>query len=58
MFSCEFYEIFMNTFFTEHLRTTASVGVNLVKTNLKELYYSYVAENKSGHSWLMSISSS
>ena len=23
-FSCEFYEIFKNTFFTEHLQTTAS----------------------------------
>ena len=26
MFSCEFYEIFKNTFFTEHLWTTASVS--------------------------------
>ena len=25
VFSCEFYEISKNTFFTEHLRTTASV---------------------------------
>ena len=25
VFSCEFCEIFNNTFFTEHLRTTASV---------------------------------
>ena len=24
VFSCEFYEIFKNTFFTEHVRTTAS----------------------------------
>ena len=24
VFSCEFYEIFKNTFFTEHLQTTAS----------------------------------
>ena len=24
VFSCEFYDIFKNTFFTEHLRTTAS----------------------------------
>ena len=24
VFSCEFYEIFKNTFFTEHLRMTAS----------------------------------
>ena len=23
MFSCEFFEIFKNTFFTEHLQTTA-----------------------------------
>ena len=27
MFSCEFCEIFKNTFFTEHLRTTASENV-------------------------------
>ena len=26
-FSCEFCEIFKNTFFTEHLRTTASVTI-------------------------------
>ena len=26
VFSCEFCEIFKNTFFTEHLRTTASVN--------------------------------
>ena len=25
-FSCEFFEISKNTFFTEHLRTTASTG--------------------------------
>ena len=25
VFSCEFCEIFKNTFFTEHLRTTASI---------------------------------
>ena len=24
MFSCKFYEIFKNTFFTEHLRVTTS----------------------------------
>ena len=24
MFSCEFYEIYNNTFFTEHLQVTAS----------------------------------
>ena len=29
MFSCEFCEIFKNTFFTEHLRTTASVVRNV-----------------------------
>ena len=26
MFSCEFCELFKNTFFTEHLQATASVG--------------------------------
>ena len=25
LFSCEFYEIFKNTFFTKHLRSAASV---------------------------------
>ena len=30
VFSCEFYKIFKSTFFTEHLRTTASVSVNHV----------------------------
>ena len=29
MFSCEFCEISNNTFFTEHLRTTASVHLNI-----------------------------
>ena len=28
VFSCEFYEIFKNTFFTENLRTTASDSVS------------------------------
>ena len=28
VFSCEFCEIFKNTFFTEHLRTTASVSIS------------------------------
>ena len=33
MFSCEFFEIFKNTFFTEHLQTTASVDTkNSFKT--------------------------
>ena len=27
VFSCKFYEIFKNTFFTEHLWTTASLAV-------------------------------
>ena len=30
VFSCEFCEIFKNTFFTEHLRTTASILWTLV----------------------------
>ena len=29
VFSCQFCEIFMNTFFTEHLWTTASVDTRL-----------------------------
>ena len=29
VFSCEFCEIFKNTFFTEHLRTTASVNAKV-----------------------------
>ena len=29
VFSCEFYEIFKNTFFTEHLWTTASINIDL-----------------------------
>ena len=33
MFSCDFFEIFKNTFFTEHLQTTASVDTkNFFKT--------------------------
>ena len=31
MFSCEFCEIFKNTFFTEHLQTTASVQPPLLQ---------------------------
>ena len=31
MFSCEFYEISQNTFFTEHLRTTASSVVGFLR---------------------------
>ena len=27
VFSCEFFEIFKNTYFTEHLRTTAFVHI-------------------------------
>ena len=30
VFSCEFCEIFKNTFFTEHLRTTASILWTLI----------------------------
>ena len=30
VFSCEFYEIFKNTLFTEHLRTTASVVMSFL----------------------------
>ena len=31
VFSCEFYEIFKNTFFKEHLRTNASECCSQVK---------------------------
>ena len=31
MFSCEFFEMFRNTFFTEHLRMSASVKGNSKK---------------------------
>ena len=37
MFSCEFYEIFKNTFITEHIRATAS---GLVKPCLNSDLYS------------------
>ena len=30
MFPCEFCENFKNIFFIEHLRTTASIGINLI----------------------------
>ena len=33
MFICEFFENFQNSFFTEHLRTAASVIVLLFKFN-------------------------
>ena len=43
MFSCEFFEIFKNTFFTENLLTTASVDTkNSFKTeqrNHQEMFY-------------------
>ena len=29
MFSCEFYEVFKNTFFTEHVQITASESDNV-----------------------------
>ena len=40
VFTCEFYENSKNTFFTEHLRTTASVATimkacNFIKTRLQ-----------------------
>ena len=43
MFSCEFFEVFKNAFFTEHLQTTASVDTkNSFKTeqrNHQEMLY-------------------
>ena len=35
MFSCEFCKIFKNTFFTEHLRMTASAVSNIFKGYLR-----------------------
>ena len=49
VFSCEFYEIFKNTFFTEHLRTIASGTENLSevfqKTNCKSLTCNFTAND-------------
>ena len=44
MFSCEFCEISKNTFFTEHLQTTASVetvrkACNFIKKRLQHRYF-------------------
>ena len=43
MCSCDFFEIFKNTFFTEHLQTTASVDTkNFFKTeqrSFQEMLY-------------------
>ena len=48
-FSCEFYEILNNTFFTEHLRTTASgmkiVGASNSKLITKESLLSPESQN-------------
>ena len=41
VFSCEFCEIFKNTFFTEHLWTTAFVIVFLLSVN-QQIYASFV----------------
>ena len=38
MSSCEFWQIFMSTFFTEHLRTTAS-KLSLIKPSENGLFY-------------------
>ena len=40
VFSCEFCEIFKNTFFTEHFRTTAS-EIAFFKIKVAEFYYKY-----------------
>ena len=37
MFPCEFCEISKNTFFTEHLRTTATVNRHHIRSYLKRL---------------------
>ena len=34
MFSSQFWEVFKNTFFTEHVWTTASVATQKLKLNL------------------------
>ena len=36
VFSCEFYKIFKNIFFTEHLRATASEIICLLFLGLRE----------------------
>ena len=40
VFSCEFYEIFKNTFFTEHIRATASKHFTLVISLHKKSFFS------------------
>ena len=40
LFSCEFWEIYKNTFFTEHLRVPASVKIE--KLNIYKDILSYV----------------
>ena len=39
MFSCEYYEIFKNTFLTEHLWTSASVSYSDVLSKLAIVIY-------------------
>ena len=42
MFSCEFCEIFKNTFFTEHLRVTASdIRMQVVVIYNLNLFYNF-----------------
>ena len=38
MFFCEFCEIFMNTFFTEHFRATASEVFKSVKNERSKMF--------------------
>ena len=51
MFSCEFYEISKNTFFTEHLLTTASLLLDPFKDFRFNSPHPQVS--KAGSSWLM-----
>ena len=46
MFSCEFFEIFKNTLFTEHLRTTASAVYRVCVENRLILEPKYSSNGK------------
>ena len=45
MFSCEFSEIFKNTFFTEHLRTTASDKCHMIIRKFQIMCSRFVISN-------------
>ena len=47
-FSCEFWKISKNTFFTEHLRATASERLSVTYDYEKALFYMRITIIKSG----------